>query len=280
VGLYAGGARAGGFQLLDGWRTRLTGLTALEAQALFLAGLPGPAAELGLAEVMEAAQQKLLAALPAGWQGDARRVGARFHLDPVGWYRASAPLDHLPAIAGAVWNERKLRLRYESWSGVVDREIAPLGLVLKSGIWYLAAAIGADRRTYRVSNIRELFVLDEAFARPADFDLAGYWAEATRRFEAEIYRESATLRVSPRGVKMLREMSAAVAEAAASSAEAPDSEGWTRVVIPIESIDHAAGELVKLGAEGEVLAPALLRARMGETARRLAALYGAGAAVT
>jgi predicted DNA-binding transcriptional regulator YafY len=277
VPVYAERGRAGGFQLLDGWRTRLTGLTALEAQALFLAGLPGPAAELGLAEVMEAAQLKLLAALPAGWQGDASRLGARFHLDPVGWFRGATPVDHLPAIAESVWNERRLRIRYESWSGVVDREISPLGLVLKSGIWYLAAAIGDDRRTYRLSNIRALSVLDERFDRPPDFDLAAYWAESTRRFEAEIYRDTATLRVSPRGLKQLREMSAAVAEAAVRSAEAPDGEGWTRLVIPIESIDHAAHELVKLGAEAEVLAPAALRERLGETARRLAALYAASA---
>jgi predicted DNA-binding transcriptional regulator YafY len=273
VPVYAERGRAGGFQLLDGWRTRLTGLTALEAQALFLTGLPGPAAELGLAEVMEAAQQKLLAALPAGWQGDARRVGARFHLDPVGWFRDTAPIDHLPTIADSVWNERRLKIRYESWSGIVDREIAPLGLVLKSGIWYLAAAIGDDRRTYRLSNIRALSVLDESFVRPPDFDLAAYWAESTRRFEAEIYRDTATLRVSPRGLKLLRDMSAAVAEAAARSAEAPDGEGWIRLVIPIESIDHAAHELVRLGAEAEVLAPTPLRERLGETARRLAALY-------
>src|SRR5436305_6441757 len=172
VPVYAERGRDGGFQLLDGWRTRLTGLTALEAQALFLAGLPGPAAELGLAEVMEAAQRKLLAALPAGWQGDASRIGTRFHLDPVGWFRATAAVDHLPAIADAVWNERRLRIRYESWNGIVEREIAPLGLVLKSGIWYLAAAIGDDKRTYRLSNIRTLAVLDQRFVRPPDFDLA------------------------------------------------------------------------------------------------------------
>jgi predicted DNA-binding transcriptional regulator YafY len=281
VPVYAERGRDGGFQLLDGWRTRLTGLTALEAQALFLAGLPGPAAELGLAEVMETAQLKLLAALPAGWQGDASRIGARFHLDPVGWFRFAAPIDHLPAIAASVWNERRLRIRYESWSGEVEREIAPLGLVLKAGIWYLAAAIGAavdgvDIRTYRLSNIRALSVLDESFVRPPDFDLAAYWAESTRRFEAEIYRDSATLRVSPRGRKLLREMSAAVAEAAACSAAAPDGEGWVRVVIPIESVDHAARELVRLGAEAEILAPAPLRERVGETARRLAALYATG----
>jgi predicted DNA-binding transcriptional regulator YafY len=278
VPVYAERGRDGGFQLLDGWRTRLTGLTALEAQALFLAGLPGPAAELGLAEVMEAAQLKLLAALPEGWQGDASRIGARFHLDPVGWFRATAAVDHLPAIADAVWNERRLRIRYESWNGIVEREIAPLGLVLKAGIWYLAAAIGDDKRTYRLSNIRTLAALDERFVRPPDFDLAAYWAESTRRFETEIYRDAATLRVSARGFGQLREMSAAVAAAAERSAEAPDGEGWMRVVIPIESIDHAAQELIRLGPEAEALAPAALRERLGEAARRLAALYATGPA--
>jgi predicted DNA-binding transcriptional regulator YafY len=284
VPVYAERGRDGGFQLLDGWRTRLTGLTALEAQALFLAGLPGPAAELGLAEVMQAAQLKLLAALPAGWQGDASRIGARFHLDPVGWFRDNAPVDQLPAIAAAVWNERRLRMRYESWNGEVEREIAPLGLVLKAGIWYLAAAVApaidGDIRTYRLSNIRALSVLDESFIRLPDFDLAAYWAESTRRFETEIYRDSATLRVSLRGLKQLREMSAAVAEAAARTAEVPDGEGWVRVVIPIESAEHAAGELVRLGAEAEILAPAPLRERIGETARRLAALYATGPATS
>src|ERR1700716_1040743 len=90
VPVYAERGRAGGFQLLDGWRTQLTGLTAAEAQSLFLAGLPGPAAELGLGKVVAAAQLKLLAGLPAGWQVDARRISSRFHLDPVGWFRISA----------------------------------------------------------------------------------------------------------------------------------------------------------------------------------------------
>src|SRR5260221_13395621 len=166
VPVYAERGRESGFQLLDGWRTRLTGLTAPEAQALFLAGLPGPAAELGLAELMEAAQRKLLAALPAGWQADARRVGTRFHLDPVGWFRFTAPTDHLPAIAEAVWTERRLGIRYESWHGIVERKIEPLGLVLKAGTWDLAAAIGEDRSAYLLSNILALSVLDPPVTLP------------------------------------------------------------------------------------------------------------------
>src|SRR5258708_32896701 len=150
VPVYAERGRAGGFQLVNGWRTELTGLTAAVAQALFMAGLPGPAAELGLGEAAAAAQLKLLAGLPAGWQADARRISSRFHLDPIGWFRSPARTDHLPAIAEAVWTERRLKIRYESWNGGVAREIAPLGIVLKAGARYLAAAAEGEPRTYRL----------------------------------------------------------------------------------------------------------------------------------
>src|SRR5579862_4010287 len=126
VPVYADRGRLGGFQLLDGYRTKLTGLTPAEAEALFLSGLPGPAADLGLGEAMAQAQLKLLAALP-GREG-AGRIVARFHLDPVGWFRGPERTDHLPALAEAVWNSRTIRIRYESWKDVVDRDLEPLGL--------------------------------------------------------------------------------------------------------------------------------------------------------
>ena len=154
--IWADRGRLGGFQLQPGWRTRVDGLTAPEAQAMFLGGLPGPAAELGLGEAMASAQLKLLAALPDGWREDARRVSARFHLDPIDWYRGPSATDHLPAIAQAVWGERRVALRYESWKGEVSRRVDPLGLVLKAGVWYLAAQVGNGVRTYRLSNILAL----------------------------------------------------------------------------------------------------------------------------
>jgi predicted DNA-binding transcriptional regulator YafY len=140
VPVYAERGRQGGFQLRDGWRTQLTGLTTREAQTLFMAGLPGPASELGLGDALASAQLKLLAALPAQWQDDARRVGSRFHLDPIDWYRSAPPADHLRAVADAVWTQHRLRIRYESWTRSAQREIDPLGLVLKAGVWYLVAA--------------------------------------------------------------------------------------------------------------------------------------------
>ena len=276
VPVWAERGSAGGFQLQDGWRTRLTGLTEPEAQALFLAGLPGPAAELGLGSAMASAQLKVLATLPADWQADVQRVSSRFHLDPVDWFRSAASTEHLPAVAHAVWDERRLAMRYERWNGMVDREVEPLGLVLKAGVWYMAARAANDDgepHTYRLSNIRALSVLDERFARPKSFDLAAYWQQSTRRFEAGLYRDQAVVRVSPRGRKLLAGAGPAVAEALSNAPATPDDNGWSRMTIPIESIDQAARQLLALGADVEVLEPSALRERMAQTLQAMQALY-------
>ncbi len=273
VPIWADRGRLGGFQLQPGWRTRVDGLTAPEAQAMFLGGLPGPAAELGLGEAMASAQLKLLAALPDGWREDARRVSARFHLDPIDWYRGPSATDHLPAIAQAVWSERRIAMRYESWKGEVSRRVEPLGLVLKAGIWYLAARVGMGVRTYRLSNILDLEITDEGFERPADFDLAAWWLASTRRFEKELAVDTAQLRVSAAGLKALRDLGAAVAQAAEASASEADERGWRRVTIPIESIAHAAAQVLRLGAQAEVLKPAALRRELLARVEAVAVLY-------
>src|SRR5690606_9665852 len=162
VPVYADIGRNGGFALLDGWRTRLTGLTAPEAQALFLSGLPGPAAELGLGDHVAQAELKLLAALPTDWQQEARRISTRFHLDPAGWFQPGHVDAQLTTVADGVWAERKLAVRYESWTRVSDRVLEPYGLVLKGGIWYVVARSGETIRTYRLSSIQALLVLEES----------------------------------------------------------------------------------------------------------------------
>src|SRR5262245_3071093 len=123
VPVYADRGRDGGYQLLDGYRTRLTGMTAQESEALFLSGLPGPAAELGLGEALAAAQLKVLAALPHERRETAGRISARFHLDPTGWYQQPERTETLPALASAVWSEQRIRISYESWKAVVERDL-------------------------------------------------------------------------------------------------------------------------------------------------------------
>src|SRR5258706_13910733 len=106
VPIYADRGPSGGFQLLDGYRTKLTGLSPAEAETLSLAGLPGPAAQLGLADVLTAAQLKLSAALPERARANAGRVGARLPLNPVDGFRmAEAPkLLPTPATPGGMQN--------------------------------------------------------------------------------------------------------------------------------------------------------------------------------
>lgn len=268
VPVYAERGRSGGFQLIDGYRTRLTGLTPAEADALFLSGLPGPAAELGLGEAMAGAQLKLLAALPAD-QG-AGKVAARFHLDPVAWYRAAERSDILPDLAQAVWNCRRIHIRYESWAGVVDRDLSPLGLALKAGVWYLVAAVGGAPRTYKVSAIHALELGEETFVRPAGFDLAAYWTAWAKQFETRMHGQVARLRVSPAGLERLSALGPAIGEARLGP---PDAAGWTSVELPIESIDRAASEILKLGPDAEVTGPAELRRTIAGLAESIAALY-------
>lgn len=274
--VYADRGRAGGFQLMDGYRTRLTGLTDAEAETLFLGGLSGPAAQMGFSGAVTTMQLKLLAALPPERQAAAERLAGRFHLDPVGWRQSPDEASRLPAIAQAVWTSRRIAVRYESWKGEVARELEPLGLILKAGLWYLAArpAEGKPRepRTYRVSNILDLTVGDETFERPAGFDLAAWWAETSRRFEAEIFTGSATLRLSREGRKRLARLGVEQARIAAQT-DATAGDGMADVTVPIESVEHAAMDFQRLGAEAEVLAPAALRSAMRDAALRLAALY-------
>ena len=274
VPVYADIGRNGGFALLDGWRTRLTGLTAPEARALFLSGLPGPASELGLGDEVAQAELKLLAALPADWQMEATRMSSRFHLDPKGWFSSGPRPEFLKAVAEAVWSERRITIRYDSWTQVSERTVEPLGLVLKGGIWYLVAQRETGTRTYRLSQIQALTPLDEHFQRPPDFDLPKHWRDSTASFEREIYVGVARVRATRRGISRLKEISQRVKDEIEAQALTFDDEGFATLDVPIEEETWAAREMTRVGAEVEALAPATLRERMVDIARRLASFYG------
>lgn len=276
VPVYADRGREGGFQLMDGYRTRLTGLTDAEAETLFLGGLMGPAAEMGLSQALMTMQLKLLAALPPERQAAAERLAGRFHLDPAGWYQAETGGGQLPQLAQAVWAQRRIQVRYESWKGPVDRQLEPLGLILKGGVWYLAARSAGDRieeaRIYRVSNILALLVGEDGFDRPDGFDLAGWWAAASARFEAGLFTGEARLKLTGEGLERLAELGPRYAAVVANT-QCPAPGAWVETTVPIESVAHTAREFRRLGAEVEVVAPPDLRIAMAETAVKMAALY-------
>jgi predicted DNA-binding transcriptional regulator YafY len=271
VPVYADRGPGGGFQLLDGYRTRLTGLTSSEAEALLLAGLPEAAADLGLGEPLAAGRLKLLAALPAAAGEGAVRVGDRFHLDPIDWYRRAPVLPHLPTIARAVWSGTRLMIRYEKSSGAVRRTLEPLGLVMKAGAWYLVARIDDAIRTYKVARVLEVEALDERFDYPPAFDLAAHWRESLHQFEAARRRGEARLRVSPRAMSRIYCLGADIAEAV--MAVDPDFDGWREAKVPIETIEDAAFLLAGFGDSIEVVEPFELRRALADHARRLLVLY-------
>lgn len=278
VPLYGDAGRDGGYQLLDGYRTRLTGLTSEEAESLFLAGLPGPAAELGLGSVVAAASLKLMAAMPAELRDRAGRISSRFHLDAPSWYRDADETPYLAAVADAVWNEKVLRIRYHRWKAPqdVNRTLEPYGLVLKAGRWYLVAR-GTDRvATYRVSAILDLEPSTETFTRPVNFDLTTYWQSYVDEFQDSRRRGDARVRLSPNGVERLPDcMPTATVRAVEETRTPPDEHGWIEATIPIESIGHTVGELLRMGVDVEVLEPAELREQMIGTVKTIAERYQA-----
>jgi predicted DNA-binding transcriptional regulator YafY len=251
---------AGGYRLAGGYRTRLTGLNAEEAEALFAAGIPGPAAELGLGGELAAARLKVLAAMPVELQERATRAARLFHLDSRRWFRAEDRVPHLPALGSAVWQGCRVRMRYREGARVVRRTIDPLGLVLKSGAWYLVARRSAGMRVYRVSRVVSVRPLEESFERPPGFELASFWDEWSRTFEENRPRIEVTIRVDEEVRRFL-------------PGEPRVAEDGTAVVA-FEHLGDAYRELLRFGPQVEVLEPVELRERVAETSRELAALYG------
>jgi predicted DNA-binding transcriptional regulator YafY len=273
VPIYAERGPHGGVRLVDGYRTRLTGMTGEEADALFLSGLPGPAAELGLGTVVTAARLKVLAALPPELRARASRLVERFHLDAAGWFRSGETVPHLPTLAECVWETRRLEIDYARGDEVVARILEPLGVVLKAGVWYLVARSEEQFRTYRVSRIRRAAALDERFERPPDFDLASYWTESSAAYEREAPRMELVVRVAPDRMGMLRSF---VGDRAVSEAERlgePDADGWIRLKLRIEWPDEAPRTLLGMAADLEVIEPAGVREKLAGLAREVIARY-------
>lgn len=275
VPIYAERGPHGGIQLVDGYRTRLTGLTGAEAEALFLSGLPGPAAELGLGTVVAAARLKVLAALPAELRARAQRLVERFHLDAAGWFRSSESVPHLAAIANAVWEAQRITVGYRRAGGEVNRILDPLGLVLKAGIWYLVASAEDDIRTYRVSRFSRVTPTEQPFTRPPGFDLGEHWQASIAAYEESAPRLEITVRVDPYRIGLLADLVGvrAVDNARRIGDPSDDPEGWLVLRLEVDWPDEVPGRLLALGDAVEILEPEWIRARIHELAGRALTRY-------
>ncbi len=293
IPVYADRGRGGGYRLLEGYRTRLTGLDRAEAEALFLSGVPGALREMGLQEVAATARLKAAAALSPGLRDAPATAAQRFHLDAPGWFaHDSPPPPQLAPLARAVWGDRRVTAGYKGRT----RTLEPYGLVLKAGAWYLAArspsppspkpgpspgpgpssaqpqgqSAGQARfLLFRVDRFGEIAVRDDVFVRDPGFDLAAFWTEQSAAFGHSLLRTSITLRLTEAGLRMLRHVADPAALPDAVASLQPDG----TVRLGVESIEIAYSQVLRFGPEAEVLEPAELREMVTRAAIRMAALY-------
>ncbi|WP_052849573.1 helix-turn-helix transcriptional regulator [Streptomyces avicenniae] len=292
VPVYADRGRTGGYRLVGGYRTGLTGLARDEAAALFLSGVPAALRDMGLADAASAARLKVSAALRPELSDAHHSAAQRFHLDAPGWWQPPSTPALLPAVADAVWDDLWLTVDYaRQGRDAVTRVLAPYGLVLKAGVWYLAARPGgsgdggdggdggeATHRVYRVDRFTRAEAAGGRFTRDESFDLPGFWAERAAQFARSILRAAVEIRVTAAGARALRRVTDRdAAREALAQAGPPDGQGRITLALPVESLDVAFDQLLTLGPECEVLGPPELRERVADAARRTAALYAAAA---
>lgn len=267
VPVYAERGRNGGYRLMDGYQTRLTGLDADEARSLLLAGLGTAMDDLGLLEAASQTELKVMASLSGTTRDQAIVVSERFLLDPLGWYQKKTTAPFVSEVASAVWNEKRLSIKYESWNSVVHRIVSPLAIVLKAGNWYLVALVETPR-VYKIANIRSITVLDEPFPRPKNFDVSAFWHSWVADFECRLKSQPVALRVSTTGLRMLTERGFAPQ----SPIEIPNRKGWFSVKVHMEVGVKAVRDVLSLGSEAEVQEPAAFREDVIAEARKVIAL--------
>ncbi|MFT4574477.1 helix-turn-helix transcriptional regulator [Marinomonas primoryensis] len=272
VPVYSEQGVQGGYRLLHGYRTRLNGLSSKEAETLFLTGLSGPAQKMGLQATLADAQLKLKAALPEDMRYESDRLQSRFLLDAPNWFADDEQVTYLPTLMTAVLEQQCVVMQYQSWKAEVKRQTQPLGIVLKGGQWYLLAQVDNDIRTYRVSRIESLTLLDENFERPKDFNLAAFWQDSLRRMEAIQFPIIAEVRLTALGVKIMEYVCSSYVVNQATI-EPMDDSGWHQAKFPVGESVHGCAELLRFGAELEVIGPPELRLAMEELVSSLAVLY-------
>ncbi|MGL5928401.1 MAG: helix-turn-helix transcriptional regulator [Dermatophilaceae bacterium] len=269
IPVYAQPGRGGGWQLVGGARTDLSGLSAPEAQALFL--LLGPAA--AVSDEARSALRKLVRALPSTFREPAAAAATATLVDPARWgepERTGTPLVDL--LQSAVVARRRVRMTYAGRrSGVTARVVEPLGMVDKDDVWYLVAATPAGRRTFRVDRISDAAPLASTFEPPAGFDLAEAWEEVVDAMEALRSRTWATVAVETRWLGVLARQFGRHCEVEPNDALEAADRSWVRVGAP--TVLDIARTLAGWGGAIEVIEPTEVRAELARIGRELAEQY-------
>jgi predicted DNA-binding transcriptional regulator YafY len=267
IPVYSQAGKGGGWSLVGGARTDLTGLTAAEARTLFLVAGPSASAT----PQVKAALRKLMRALPEPFRATAEAAASAVVLDPASWDRMPPPAPaHLDVLQRAVVDGVQVRIRYAGRDRPEsERTVHPLGLVAKASVWYLVAGTDAGLRTFRVGRIRSVEVTDSAVERPPGFDLAQTWRsivdtldERRASFRATALADGDAARWA-RGVFGKR-----------ITIQDEDADGRVRLEIRSWSAEALAGELAAFGEHIEVVDPSEVRGALARLGVMLTGLYG------
>ena len=273
IPVYGEAGPQGGFSLVDSYRTSLTGLSASEAQALFMLNVPEPLRLLGLDEALKTALLKLSAALPAARQADEEHVRRRFYLDTAWWQAASTGQNaapHLHTVHQAVWQDRCLQVRLRRWSVEVEQVLQPYGLVAKAGDWYLVYAGQGRLRVERVAEFLDARLLEQTFQRSMDFDLPAFWQAWCARQESLRTGYRVLLRVRSDFVPAL---AARLGPHVGERLQPPQSDGSRMLEWEFASLEAARGRLLAMGHGVEVLEPLALRRSLLDYAEQVVGVY-------
>ena len=266
VPVYSQPGRGGGWELVGGARTDLSGLTADEAHALFL--LAGPAA---VSPELKAALRKLVRALPATFRQGAEAAASAVVRDPADWdHEPAAAPSHLDALQRAVIDGVQVELSYRDREGTASvRTVHPLGLVVKNGTWYLVADTVAGQRTFRVSRVWSVEATDRPAARPADFDLGAAWRAIVTTVDQKRAPLTVRLRTDERTVDVLGWIFGTRVEHADTLAD-----GRVDVTLRAQSELMVARQLAGFADAIEVLEPVAVRTHLADIGRRLQRRHG------
>lgn len=269
--VYASRGSHGGWALLDGYHTDLSGLSPSEIHSLTLSPPARLLDDLGLGQASVTGLVKLLSGLPEAQRRSAEELRQRVLVDAAGWRAAEEMAPTFATIQEAVWRDQCAHIVYQRGDGTeVERDIEPFGLVAKGRVWYVVARVEEELRTYRVSRIRAAKLLDAAVARPPDFDLASYWDTAQAEFTASLPQYQITIRIRAERLEFARAM---CRYARFGPMSAPDADGWLTGDVTFENREEARFCLAGLGGDAEALAPTHLRDVISRHAEDTARLY-------
>jgi predicted DNA-binding transcriptional regulator YafY len=268
IPVYSQPGKGGGWSLVGGARTDLTGLTAAEARTLFLVAGPSASAT----PQIKAALRKLVRALPEPFRATAEAAASAVVLDPTSWdrTRVDRPPEHLEILQRAVVDGARVRIVYAGRDRPVsERTVDPLGLVAKASVWYLVAGTDAGLRTFRVGRIRAVEMTDEPAERPEGFDLEETWRSIVDSLDERREWFRAEALADANAVGLLR---AAFGRRVAVHDERPG--GRLGIEIRSWSAGSLAAELAPFGSTVEVTSPPEVRVELSKLGAALVRTYG------